>query len=180
MKLSQKLFAILVGFTCLILSLSLLLARWSFEQGFSEFIQSQESERLDALRASLINQYIANDHQWDGIDPSLSDPKNAPWINGPPRPPRGGGGPMNVQQFRQPSIDIAPPTVLLTPNGEYISGDVDLGFSDKTMQRVDVPLVLDDETIGILRSWRPKEPDSLIAQSFSRQQLWSIIIIGLI
>lgn len=72
MKLSQKLFTILVGSTCLILTLSLLLARWSFEQGFSEFILKQESERLDALRVSLIRQYVENNYQWDGIDPSMA------------------------------------------------------------------------------------------------------------
>ncbi|MBU2976812.1 ATP-binding protein [Alteromonas sp. C1M14] len=178
MKLSQKLFFILVGSTCLILTLSLLLARWSFEQGFSEFILNQESDRLATLRTFLIREYEANNNRWDGIDPNAFVTDQAPWVNGPPRPPR--GGPPNVQPFRDPSLETGPPTALLTPDGQYITGNRNDGLSDGSMHRFDMPLVLDGESIGILRSWRPKEPDTVVAQSFSRQQLWSIIIIGLI
>lgn len=174
MKLSHKLLAILVGFTCVSLLLSLALARWSFQQGFTEFIHNQERERLSRLSQIVISQYVANNNQWDNIQLSNHERSFAP----PPQrrlPPRTKNMPPHRPQFND--ISAGPPTQLLDASGALISGDsITLGQQDT----VHVDLKIGDSLIGSLVSYPPKIPESEIAQAFSVQQLHGIIFIGIV
>ena len=92
MKLSYKFLCLLLGFTCCSLLLSLALARWSFEQGFTEFIINQERERLNQLAVQLVDEYHANGNSWENVELD-----NASFFSGPPNrkfgPPRRMGPP---------------------------------------------------------------------------------------
>ncbi len=60
MKISQKLFLAFVGLTCVVLIATLSLARWSFDQGFLDFINNLEQERLASLSVDLLTLYGAS------------------------------------------------------------------------------------------------------------------------
>ena len=53
-SISTKLFLALVGLTTLVFVETLLLARWSFEQGFLDYVRAQEERRLNSLAADLV------------------------------------------------------------------------------------------------------------------------------
>jgi two-component system, OmpR family, sensor histidine kinase BaeS len=54
MRLSNKLFLSFLGLTTVILIATLSLARWSFERGFLDFINGQETQRLQYVADELI------------------------------------------------------------------------------------------------------------------------------
>ena len=54
MNLYKKLILSLVGLTSIILIATLLLARWSFEQGFQNFLQNQEMDRLNRIAQDIV------------------------------------------------------------------------------------------------------------------------------
>ncbi|MDO6567627.1 ATP-binding protein [Alteromonas sp. 1_MG-2023] len=181
MKLSHKLLVILVGFTCVSLLLSLALARWSFEQGFNEFIQNQERERLRSLSRVLIAEYRNNNNSWDGIETDIDRIQRvAPDGMPPPRPgmrPRPGNFPPPRRLIED--VSFGPPTLLMDASGEVISGRVSKEDENERNQ-VMVKLEINGELIGRLTSYPPKTPDSDVARAFSAQQLHAIIFIGLV
>ena len=67
MRLSLKLFFTLLGLTSCILLASLLLARWSFQQGFLEFTNSIEQQRLSDIGGDLVKGYELNGNSWDWV-----------------------------------------------------------------------------------------------------------------
>ncbi|MDO6577181.1 ATP-binding protein [Alteromonas stellipolaris] len=176
MKLSHKLLVILVGFTCVSLSLSLALARWSFEQGFNEFIQNQERERLMSLRRVLIAEYRSNNNSWDNIEIERVAPTGIPHRRPGMRPHPGGFPPPRHQID---DVSAGPPTLLTNASGNIISGQD--SYADKNERNeVSVKLEVNGELIGWLTSYPPKTPDSDVARAFSAQQLHAIIFIGLV
>ncbi|HBF45355.1 MAG TPA: hypothetical protein DDW91_02150, partial [Shewanella frigidimarina] len=60
MQISQKLFLAFVGLTSIVLIATLSLARWSFDQGFLDYINGLEQERLQHLSDELLTLYAAN------------------------------------------------------------------------------------------------------------------------
>ena len=176
MKLSHKLLVILVGFTCVSLSLSLALARWSFEQGFNEFIQNQERERLMSLRRLLIAEYRSNNNSWDNIEIERVAPTGIPHRRPGMRPHPGGFPPPRHQID---DVSAGPPTLLTNASGNIISGQ-DSYADENERNEVSVKLEVNGELIGWLTSYPPKKPDSDVARAFSAQQLHAIIFIGLV
>ncbi|AEF02690.1 HAMP domain-containing protein [Alteromonas sp. K632G] len=176
MKLSHKLLVILVGFTCVSLSLSLALARWSFEQGFNEFIQNQERERLRSLSRVLIAEYSSNNNSWDNIQIESVAPTGMPHRR-PGMRPRPGGFPPPRHQIED--VSAGPPTLLTNPSGDVVSGQA--SYEDENERNeVSVKLDFNGQIIGRLTSYPPKTPDSDVARAFSEQQLQAIIFIGLL
>ena len=176
MKLSHKLLVILVGFTCVSLSLSLALARWSFEQGFNEFIQNQERERLRGLSRVLITEYRNNNSSWDNIEIDSVAPAGMPHRRPGMRPPPGTFPPPRHQIE---DASVGPPTLLINVSGDVISGK-DSYADENERNEVSVKLEFNGKLIGWLTSYPPKTPDSETARAFSSQQLHAIIFIGLI
>ncbi|MBZ2163431.1 ATP-binding protein [Alteromonas stellipolaris] len=176
MKLSHKLLVILVGFTCVSLSLSLALARWSFEQGFNEFIQNQERERLMSLRRVLIAEYRSNNNSWDNIEIERVAPTGIPHRRPGMRPHPGGFPPPRHQID---DVSAGPPTLLTNASGNIISGQ-DSYADENERNEVSVKLEVNGQLIGWLTSYPPKTPDSDVARAFSAQQLHAIIFIGLV
>lgn len=176
MKLSYKFLCLLLSFTCFSLLLSLALARWSFEQGFTEFIINQERERLNQLAVQLVDEYRANGNSWENVELD-----RASFLSGPPSrkfgPPRRMGPPPRSRPIAANSLDLGPPTVLFDNENNIISGNVS---SDSSAKQVSVDLVFNRENIGKLISYPPPTPNSDIAVAFAAQQNHAIIIIGLV
>lgn len=179
MKLSYKFLCLLLGFTCFSLLLSLALARWSFEQGFNEFIINQERERLAMLSSLVVEEYKANGNSWENVNLAT-----ARYFSNPPerrlRPPPHRAPPPSTAYSAPSSIDRSeggPPTALLDENQELISGKLPSANSGREVR---IPLTLNTEHIGWLVSFPPATPSSETARAFSRQQSHAIIIIGLV
>lgn len=171
MKLSHKLLIILIGFTCLSLLISLVMARMSFESGFNKFIVGQEEKRLEQLSARLVNDFITNGNRWDGIVLN-NDANRRP-------PPSRRMAPPGPPPHRAPLRGVAlyPPTAIFDANGSIVSGVVDT--SDEHIE-VSVVLRYQGETIGTLRSYPPKTPSSNLETTFLTEQRSAFMMIGVV
>jgi two-component system sensor histidine kinase BaeS len=124
LSIAQKLVAAFVGLTLLVLIATLGLARWSFEQGFLDYVNALEKTRLERVQADLADEYMSAGHSWR----SLSEQRFAvlmrrsvprePLGRPPPRgipPPSAGTGDMHPPPARRPGslrtgAQGAPPT----------------------------------------------------------------------
>ena len=98
MTISKKLIVSMVALTSIVLIATLSLARWSFEQGFAEFINGLERERLGRIAEQAIIEYQLAGNNWGGIENQTN--LLGPWPNkSPPRGPR--RGPPPRQEFAQ-------------------------------------------------------------------------------
>lgn len=177
-----------LGLTLLVLTATLGLARWSFEQGFLDYVNALEQTRLQKVRDDLAQEYRNSDNSWasltaarfnsllahsmptgEGARPFAgAAPSGGPSGHPPPPPGRAGPPPGNIQN--------APPTVLLSPEGTLLAGAA-LDFPDDLSIRV--PVNVDGVTVAELRSAPRRHISSPLETAFSRQQLKTSWIIGL-
>ena len=66
MNIFRKVFLSFLGLTALTLLITLGLARWSFDQGFLNFVAGLEQQRLSLLGEKLSGIY-ARDHNWQRV-----------------------------------------------------------------------------------------------------------------
>lgn len=178
MKITRKLFFTFLGVTTCVLLANLALARWSFQQGFLDFINALEQERLSLLSRELKREYIWNNNSWDNLDFQLLNEYLALRAH----PGRGQGKrplhpPPEAVSFEPGDRPSEPPTALYDASGQWLMGSdpAELGASS-----VQLPIYLEGEKIGLLRSW-PEAPGALLSASqFSRKQLMASLIIGLL
>lgn len=190
MKISHKLFLSFLGLTGLILIATLSLARWSFEQGFLDFIKGMEKERLQRISIQLVEEYQVSGNSWEQIKQlglmNFIEGQNR--RNRPPRRqdrsprgqhPRGQHPPprRTDQQGGPKSMRGAPPTALYDINGEWVSGFANTKEKDSTNQ---MDVYFSGQLIGQLRSWAEPEQASSLASEFSRQQLLTSLFIGFV
>jgi two-component system sensor histidine kinase BaeS len=209
MNLSKKLFLSLVGLTGIILIVTLLLARWSFAQGFSDFVNAVEQQRLSRLANDVREVYQANNETWDSsaiasinrtflqhsnIQNNRPGPKHRP-----PRPDYDNreerrddkrqvlsrpAPPPSDRKNRPPppAQRIAPAkivTVLYDLNGNKLAGD-NSEFADETGVIVNEYRVeYAGEDIALLKSWNTERFGSALGSRFRTQQLYTTIWIGL-
>ena len=64
LSLAQKLVVAFLGLTLLVLTATLGLARWSFEQGFLDYVNALEQTRLERVRDDIALEY-RNADQWE-------------------------------------------------------------------------------------------------------------------
>lgn len=195
MKISVKLFLSFLGLTSVILIATLSLARWSFEQGFLDFIRGIETERLTRVSESLLEEYRASKNNWDTIQAqglaNFIDGQNKrrrppadgpPRRNGPPggnhkRPPKGHKGPPPPHVLKAGSSPRQnPPTALYSADGLWLSGH---NPAQGQVPTNTLDLFQGTTLVGQLRSWPRTQQASPLASKFSRQQLYTSIIIGL-
>jgi two-component system sensor histidine kinase BaeS len=190
----QKLVAAFIGLTLLVLIATLGLARWSFQQGFLDYVNALEQVRLERIQAELARDYVAADNQWDFLtdayfgnmlrrtSPSgqLAPPRprerNAAepaQRDGRPPPP---GGPGRAAGLREPPGLAAPPTALYDSNDRRIAGT---HLSADATRLIRVPVIANGEIVGELRSEPRRQVDSPLETAFSKQQLTTSWIIGL-
>lgn len=189
MRISIKLFLSLLALTSVILLATLSLARWSFERGFLDFISGQESERLQYVADDLIDDYLQQNQSWtyiseQGLESYLSRNFKGPRPrNGgapPPRMPPPSDKANNFPPPHSPNYrakDSGPPTGLFDAQGQWLSGS---NNPQNQRNNISLPLYVEGVLIGELRSWPNNRLNTPLATAFSRDQLWTSLLIGLV
>lgn len=192
MNIFRKVFLSFLGLTAITLLITLGLARWSFDQGFLDFVAGLEQQRLGELSVTLSAVY-SRDKTWDaviksGLEHYASTPamhiKGRPPALHQPSPLRHPGkdldspgnraGPPHPRLNRQ---DAAPPTALFDPQDKWLVGAKPRSDAN---DMVSFSIYLQGEKVGELRSWLDSVPQSELASSFSTQQRYASIAIGLL
>jgi two-component system sensor histidine kinase BaeS len=192
LSIAQKLVAVFLGLTLLVLTATLGLARWSFQQGFLDYVNALEQTRLEGVQIDLADEYVSAGGNWQslseqrfavlmrrsapresnrGVPPNGVPPNRLP-SNGIPPPPR------SIGKNRPPPTrgPASPPTALYDLNDNLLAG-TSIGVDD--VQAISVPIVVDGNTVGELRSEPRRRIISPLETEFSKQQLTTSWIIGL-
>lgn len=193
MKISLKLFLSLLSLTGLVLVLTLTLARWSFQQGFLDFINGMEQQRLSRMQPTILEHYRDGNFDWQGVDQSaLADilsgqsprrdsrrSRPPPERQGPkgdrkrPPPPRGQQPPPS-----RPGAKLgpsAPRTGLFDEQNGLIAGS---DMTDQAAANFTFDIYYDGRKIAELRSWPTMNTSSELASRFAEQQLLASVGIG--
>ena len=188
LSLSQKLVVAFLGLTLLVLTATLGLARWSFEQGFLDYVNALEQTRLVRVRDDLAQEYRNSDNSWASLTPGRfgtllarstpRDPRPGSFAGGPPPPRRDGHRPPPGRRAGPPPDNIpdGPPTALFDPQGTLLAG---AGINIPGDLSIRVPVVVDGVTVAELRSAPRRQFSSPLETAFSKQQLRTSWIIGL-
>ncbi|MEM7358528.1 MAG: ATP-binding protein [Pseudomonadota bacterium] len=191
-SLSTKLFLLLLALTSLVLVATIGLARWSFEYGFTDYINSLEAERLGRIASELSQHYSDNGNSWSAATPTVFDRANrihSPREGNRPPPPNHGergrpprrheGGPPGDRPPRKGPRHRrsapAKPTALFDVQGEQIGGP-ELLESDL----VTVPVQVNGTVVGELRTVARRDFKGPSEKAFSRQQLWASALIAVL
>lgn len=187
MKISVKLFLTLLGVCSLIIVANFVLARWSFQQGFLEFISSQEHRRLTGLTENLVRMYQDSGNRWDSVkrmdfDAFVRDQSSARLAQrlnrmAQPGPP---GAPIPRPPPMMPGLrangENMPLTALYDSNGDHVAGTE----GQSSNAGLKLPVKLNEQVIGELVSWPTSNSASPYAARFARQQLMASIGIGVV
>ena len=134
----------MVALTSIVLIATLSLARWSFEQGFADFINGLERERLGRIAEQAIVQYELAGNSWQGIEKQTSllarstnrlsprGPRRAP----PPRPKFTQTPPSSLEQRGnvQQGSDVKAPlplTHLISLEGDVLLSSTSATLTDR-------------------------------------------------
>lgn len=194
LTISKKLTLAFLGLTIVVLISTLGLARWSFEQGFLDYVNALEETRLKLLAASLSREYLDAGSSWSTLTGRRFEallweyaPENPDEEGGsgrppppgfmlpppdfspssPPRPGPPGGGPP-----RQ-----GPPTALYGVDGKFIAG---APFPPEVIKPIRVSVLVEGELVGELRSAPRRHFNTPQETAFSRQQWITSGFIGAI
>lgn len=218
----QKLVAAFIGLTLIVLLATLGLARWSFQQGFLDYVNALEQTRLERIQTRLASDYIDAGGEWDFVTdaylgnilrPRIQTGTTASQLStpgprarqvqtdGPPPPrrpnrrqgpgvgpgPGGPGGPPPSEgdgprraPIAPPSESLSsfvPPTALFDANDEQIAG---IAIDNTAPSIIRVPVVANGLKIGELRSDPRRQIEAPLETAFSRRQLTTSWIIGLV
>ena len=190
LSIAQKLVAAFVGLTLLVLIATLGLARWSFEQGFLDYVNALEQTRLERIQVDLADEYLSADRSWDSMSEQRfatlirrtapRDSLRHPPPGGMP-PPSNGSGKPHPPPKRRPGpqrmgIQGAPPTALYDADNNLVAG---AGIGADGAQAIRVSVVVDGNAVGELRSEPRRQITSPLETEFSRQQLKTSWILGI-
>ncbi|MCC4832452.1 ATPase [Shewanella sp. 10N.7] len=206
MKISQKLFLAFVGLTSVVLIATLSLARWGFDQGFISYTNSLQQERLEELAVSYSELYQQSAYDWNNVSKKkfaqiirqftpLHGPFEGAERKGPPprpkhKPPRFDGPPPHLTgeargdlpPHLRDSNQTVPPkrrrpvTALYSISGQLLAGDK----FDILGSTISVDVTYNDQVIATLYTKAVVKVNSISAEAFSKQQLWTSIWIGLL
>lgn len=191
MNITRKLFLSLLGLTAIILLVTLLLARWSFEKGFFDFISELENQRLSRISEQVLEVYQSNQGDWSRVSQReleyLLDIRPAPRDFGPrgprgrPPPERRGQGPMSFEQIpphrRVPEEEIS--TAIYDVNGELLVGSNLSALVENQGISNERKVEFDKKHIATIKSWNAHKFGSSVGSQFSQQQLYTSLWIGL-
>ncbi|MEH6592246.1 MAG: ATP-binding protein [Halioglobus sp.] len=180
-SIAQKLVAAFVGLTVVVLIATLGLARWSFDQGFLDYVNALEQTRLELIQVDLADEYLSAGRSWD----ALSEQRFATLVrrtatpDAHRRPPPGGSKPpppkIRSGPQRMGALG-APPTALYDLDNNLVAGG---GIGAESAQAIRVPIVVDGNAVGELRSEPRRQISSPLETEFSRQQLKTSWILGI-
>ncbi|MFT5939917.1 MAG: two-component system sensor histidine kinase BaeS [Paraglaciecola sp.] len=186
MNIFRKVFLSFLGLTALTLLITLGLARWSFDQGFLNFVAGLEQQRLSILGDKLSDIYL-RDNSWQRVVDSGLETYLSP---GPSRP--GGEAPALSQPSpfrpteRRPGArpphprdrkNDAPPTALFDAHDQWLTGGKPKPDAKEVLSYA---LYVKGEKVGELRSWLDAIPERSLASSFAVGQRNTSIFIGLL
>lgn len=191
---SKKFFSAFLGLTLVVLISTLGLARWSFEQGFLDYVNALEETRLYLLTDDLSQTYIAAGHSWSTLSEqrfeailwthSAENPEEQRRAGIPPPPNThlpphelSSADPSAVDARGARSSQLGPPTALYSMDGERIAG---VPFPLEATSPIRVPVTVDGKTVGELRSAPRRHFDSPQETAFSRQQWITSGLIGFV
>jgi two-component system sensor histidine kinase BaeS len=192
-SIAHKLVAAFLGLTLVVLTATLGLARWSFEQGFLDYVNALEQARLEQIALVLGQEYSSSGQHWD----FLSEDGFARLVR--PSPPERGRGPpprhgppdqtetskSHPPLRKKPSspgsmhrgVPESPPTALFDMDDNLLVG---VSITSLDTLTIRVAIIVDGNTIGELRSEPRRKFNSTVETDFSRQQLTTSWIIGLL
>jgi two-component system sensor histidine kinase BaeS len=193
MKITTKLFLAIFGLTSIVLIATLSLARWSFQQGFLDYINALEQQRLESIAISLANRYQQNPTALLQIKPAefrqilyVFTPKFGSGMP-PPRehPPEFDGQPLAREphglrrpNFARPDQPAPlPKTTLTDMQGHYIAGDKAVLSAEEVIQ---YPVIINEREIALLWSEPKRQFDSIQATEFANQQQQTSIVLAII
>lgn len=213
-SISKKLILAFLGLTLVVVISTLGLARWSFEQGFLDYVNALEEARLQLLTTSLSREYRGAGNSWSTLteqrfeallweyapenpdeqrssgrppppgfmlpppeSPSSGLSSPSPPGEGPPRPGPPGEGPSRPGPPGEAPPRLGPPTALYSETGKLIAGIVP---PPDDIKPIKVPIIVDGEPVGELRSAPRRQFTSPQETAFSRQQWITSALIGLV
>jgi two-component system sensor histidine kinase BaeS len=172
LSIAQKLVAAFVGLTLLVLTATLGLARWSFEQGFLDYVNALEQIRLERMEDDLAREYLSQGHSWR----ALSEQRFTALLRlAAPREPMGRPPPRNPGPQRM-GAQGSPRTALYDMDDNLVAGAI-IAKGEATAIRV--PVIVEGNTVGELRSEPRRHISSPLETEFSRAQLKTSWILGL-
>ena len=192
----KRIFAALTATSLIIVILSALATRWSFQRGFENYVAEQEVERLEELAADLADVY-RDAGTWDVIrqdrriwDELLRPPNdrfgNAPARGFPPRPPGSRPGPMAMggppgAPMGAPPPPPPPDPLALRPRLTLIDaeGVNVIGRPERSDSARRLPIVVDGEVAGTLLIEEASEITAAIDLQFAADQGRSTLYISL-
>lgn len=176
MSISTRLISAFMGVTLVVLLATLLLARWSFERGFLDYVNALEQTRLERLALVLSDEYREAGMSWEELDDfklgrlirrsMTGQPMTPPdlALERPSRPP----GPPERPRF--------PSTQLLDAQGQAVAGRL-MKSEDPPIR---VPVMLDGQRVGLLLSAPVRHVNSPLETAFARQQFQTSLMIALV
>ncbi|MEM7364263.1 MAG: HAMP domain-containing protein, partial [Pseudomonadota bacterium] len=187
----------IVGLTTVLLGTTLLLARWSFERGFLEYVNTVEQRRLDRAATSLA-EFYETFGTWRLLTPqdytrALGNPRagvgrgnpEGPGRRLPPpgrappegkRPPDRRGPPPDA--IGPPGPDpAAPATALFDASGSHVIGPAEYA-SDADV--ITSPITVDGQTVGTLYTPLRRELTEPQEAEFAVSQRNASIVIAII
>ena len=191
--LSKKLILAFLGLTLVVLLSTLGLARWSFEQGFLDYVNALEETRLRLLAGDLSQEYLGAGKSWSTLterrfeailwEKSPENPEEQIRAGIPP-PPNGVLPPHELRREDHPPPDarregpssLGPPTALYSASGQLVAGTLP---SIADLKPIRVPVTVNGETVGELRSAPRRHFESPQETAFSRQQWITSGLIGI-
>ncbi len=157
-----------VGFAVLIVTATLVLSRWTFVAALDDYISGLEHNRLQVVARRVGELYARGDGWPDDIAERfgrvgrLAEPPPPPMPSALPRRPR-------------PKTVGPQPTALFDGQDHFIAGN----HLDDGAKRISVPVVVDGQVVGHIRSTPRRKGGAPLERAFSRRQLESSLAVGL-
>lgn len=185
LTITHKLILAFTALTLLILIATLVLARWSFERGFLDYVNAIEKTRLEQISNELSEEYVKAGSNWDSMTSEHFNEVVHHAMRGlrdniEARSPHHMGQPPSPDHRR--GHRRGPPTALFNENGRHIAGSkiVSTDISNENIKHITTPIYIDNKIVGELRSNLRRIFNTPQETAFSKQQLKTSWIIGII
>ena len=195
-SISTKLFLALLSLTAVILFATLLLARWSFDYGFLDYLNAQQQQRLNNMANDLSAHYQNNGGAWsESVSREYRDIYKK-WFPGPASRPPHGRPPHDNKSSKDRghlaherakadqkkhnskfSKRFHEPIVVLDSEGNYIAGHTG-SFDGKEL--LSASITYQQQIVGSIEAIKQIKVSSGVESAFSKQQTKASLIIAII
>lgn len=170
-SLAKKLLLAFIGLTFVVLLATLSLARWSFEQGFLDYTNALEQQRLTRIAERLSSLYQQRGEAWSAI----SSQELNQYLDDSLRPPPPRHRPPPNDKLRPPRSHQRPETALVNTQQSLLAGQLPQA---KESDWIRVPVRVKQQTIAELITASKRHFSSPQATAFSKQQWITSAIIA--